>query len=240
MAERRPTSVLIGLIAKAAADQVSSSPQFMEILARMSGNASPAESFFSMFLVILGFITTMYAVLAALKMQSEENEMHAEAILATPVSRLQWATGHLAIAIVGSAALLVVFGLVAGAIFGASMGNVGNELPRVFFASLAYLPAIWIIAGIAVALFGLLPRMTIVSWGALVICLLVELAGDMQIAGGSPTGSLAVCPCPENIGRRYVCTASGRASHPGGTTRHCRALRATAPQYWMNCAVSSN
>ncbi len=80
---------------------------------------------------------------------------------------------------------MMVFGLVAGITYGVSMGNVGNELPRVLLASLAYLPAVWIIAGIAVALFGLLPRLTIVSWGALVVCLLIEVAGDVKIAGGS-------------------------------------------------------
>ena len=177
--------VLIGFIAKAAADQMSTNPQFMELLSHISGNAPAGDSFFTFFLVVLGYVATIYAILAAMKMQSEENEMHAETILAMPVSRLQWAASHLAIALVGTAVFLMVFGLVAGITYGVSMGNVGNELPRVFLASLAYLPAIWIIAGIAVALFGMLPRLTIVSWGALVVCLLIEVAGDVKLAGGS-------------------------------------------------------
>jgi ABC-2 type transport system permease protein len=177
--------VLIGFIAKAAADQMATNQQFMDMLAQISGNAPAGDSFFTIFLIVIGYAATIYAILAALKMQSEENELHADAILATPVSRLQWAASHLAIAIIGSTALLAVFGLVAGITYGLSMGNVGNELPRVLLASLAYLPAVWIIAGIAVALFGLIPRLTIVSWGALVVCLLIEVAGDVKIAGGS-------------------------------------------------------
>ena len=164
---------------------MATNPQFMELLAQISGNAPAGDSFFTIFLVVLGYVATIYAILAALKMQSEENELHAEAILATSVSRLQWAASHLAIALVGTAVILMVFGLVAGITYGVSMGNVGNELPRVLLASLAYLPAVWIIAGIAVALFGLLPRLTIVSWGALVVCLLIEVAGDVKLAGGS-------------------------------------------------------
>lgn len=177
--------VLIGFIAKATADQMSTNLQFTELLTRISGNAPAGDSFFTIFLIMLGYVTTIYAILAALRMQSEENELHAEAILTTPVSRLRWAASHLAIALVGSAAILMVFGLVAGITYGVSMGNVGNELPRVFLASLAYLPAVWIVAGIAVALFGMLPRLTIVSWGALVVCLMIEVAGDVKIAGGS-------------------------------------------------------
>ena len=180
--------VLIGLITKAAADQMSTNPQFMELLARISGNAPAGDSFFAIFLIILGFVATIYAVLAALKMRSEENEMHADVILATPVSRLRWAAGNVAITLVGTAVILMVFGLVAGATYGVSMGNVGSEWPRVFFASLAYLPAIWIIAGIAVALFGLLPRLTILSWGVLVVCVLIELGGDIKIVGTSIMG----------------------------------------------------
>jgi ABC-2 type transport system permease protein len=180
--------VLIGFITKTAADQMSTNPQFMELLTRVSGNAPAGDSFFNIFLVILGFVATIYAVMAALKMRSEENEMHADVILATPVNRIRWAAGHVAIALAGTAFILMVFGLVAGVVYGVSMGNVGNELPRVFLASLAYLPAIWIIAGIAVALFGLLPRLTILSWGVLVVCMLIEVGGDIKVVGTSIMG----------------------------------------------------
>ena len=34
------------------------------------------------------------------------------------------------------------------------------------------LPAAWVFAGLAVALFGLVPRLTALSWAALIVCLL--------------------------------------------------------------------
>jgi ABC-2 type transport system permease protein len=55
---------------------------------------------------------------------------------------------------------------------------VGYELPRVLVATLAYLPAVWVVAGIAMALYGLVPRLSFVSWGALGAFVLVELIGE--------------------------------------------------------------
>jgi ABC-2 type transport system permease protein len=80
--------------------------------------------------------------------------------------------------VIGSAVLLAAFGLPAGLAYGLSTGNVGYELPRVLVATLAYLPAVWVVAGIAMALYGLVPRVSFVSWGALGAFVLVELIGE--------------------------------------------------------------
>jgi ABC-2 type transport system permease protein len=80
--------------------------------------------------------------------------------------------------VIGSAVLLAAFGLPAELAYGLSTGNVGYELPRVLVATLAYLPAVWVVAGIAMALYGLVPRLSFVSWGALGAFVLVELIGE--------------------------------------------------------------
>jgi len=43
---------------------------------------------------------------------------------------------------------------------------------------MAYLPAIWVMTGIAMALYGLMPRFTFVSWGALLAFIVIELVGE--------------------------------------------------------------
>ncbi len=177
--------IVFGFLINTVADQLMANPRFMAYLARLGNNATPADSFFTMVLMILGEIVAVYAIMAALKPQAEENELHAEVVLATPVSRLSWAGSHLAIAILGTAAILLAFALTAGLTYGLSMGSGSGETMRMLAAALAYLPAIWILAGIAVALYGLLPRLTIVSWGAFVVCLLIELAGEFQMASGA-------------------------------------------------------
>jgi len=77
--------------------------------------------------------------------------------------------------------VLATFGMTAGLTYGLSGGGgVSRELPRVLAAALAYLPAIWVLAGIAAALYDLLPRFVIVSWAALVVFLLIEGAWEFQ------------------------------------------------------------
>ncbi|BAI61704.1 putative ABC transporter [Methanocella paludicola SANAE] len=176
--------LLIGYLANTVAEQLAANPQFMEYLKHLGGNATPADSFFTMGVMILGEITAAYALLATLKIQSEETESHAETVLSGPVGRLQWMAGHLAIALAGTVVVLLTFGICAGLTYGLSNGNAGMVILRVMAAVLAYVPAIWVIAGLAVALFGALPRFTLAAWAAFVGCLLLELAGELQLVSG--------------------------------------------------------
>jgi ABC-2 type transport system permease protein len=177
--------LLIGYLANTVTEQLAANPQFMEYLTRLGGNATPADSFFTMGVMILGEVTAAYALLAALKLQSEETESNAETVLSGPVGRLQWMAGHLAIALIGTVIVLLAFGFCAGLTYGLSNGNAGMVILRVMAAVLAYVPAIWVIAGLAVALFGVLPRLTIAAWAAFVGCLLLELTGELQLVSGA-------------------------------------------------------
>jgi ABC-2 type transport system permease protein len=50
-------------------------------------------------------------------------------------------------------------------------------VPRVLAGAMVQLPAVWVLAAIAVALIGLLPRLVAASWGALAVCVLLGLVG---------------------------------------------------------------
>ncbi len=60
---------------------------------------------------------------------------------------------------------------------GLDTGDPGREVPRVLGAALAQLPAVWLVAAIAVALFGLVPGLTGGSWAAVGVCALITLFG---------------------------------------------------------------
>jgi ABC-2 type transport system permease protein len=89
------------------------------------------------------------------------------------------ATSHLIFAVVGPAVTLAAAGLAAGLTYGLSTGDVGEELPRVLAGAVVQLPAVWVLAGIAAALFGLLPRLTSLSWAALGAFVLLGLFGEL-------------------------------------------------------------
>ena len=179
----------LGFVAKTATDQLTANPQLKDFFARLGGKAGVGDAFFTLSLALFGEVLAVYAIQAALRLRSEEMVVRADPVLATPVGRLQWATSHLVFAALGPAIALMALGLSAGLTYGLSSGDtfaslsasVGRELPRVLAAAMVYLPAVWVLAGIAVALFGLLPRFVSLSWAALVAFLLLELIGELQL-----------------------------------------------------------
>jgi ABC-2 type transport system permease protein len=103
--------------------------------------------------------------------------LRAEPVLAAPVGRVRWAAGHLALALLCPAAALAAAGLAGGLAYGAAAGEVGHQLPRVLAGALVQAPAAWALAGVTVALFGLLPRLTVGGWAALAASALVWQLG---------------------------------------------------------------
>lgn len=91
--------------------------------------------------------------------------------------RTGWVLSHLTFALAGPAVLLAVSGLSMGLVHGLRASEPGTEVARLVGAALVQLPATWVLAGIALLLFGLLPRMTTAVWGVLVACLLIGQLG---------------------------------------------------------------
>ena len=173
--------LLLGFVAKIGADEMAASPQMAALFAQIGGNAGVGDIFFTVALALFAEAFAIYAILATLRLRSEEDEMHVDLLLAGPVDRIRWALGHISIAILGSALLLIIYGLTTGFTYGLTTGNVSYTLPRVLAASLAYLPAIIVMAGIAVLLFGWLPRYTAVAWVALAACIFFDLASEFKL-----------------------------------------------------------
>jgi len=169
--------VVLGSIADGVGDMVRDNQRLRDVFARMGGPGALIDAYLAGVLGILGLIAAAYAIQATLRLRSKETSLRAEPVLATAVSRLRWASSHLVFSILGPAAALATAGLTAGLTHGLNTGDVGRELPRVFGAALVQLPAVWVSAATAVALFGLLPRLVAVSWGLLAICLLFGLVG---------------------------------------------------------------
>ncbi|HEY3344891.1 MAG TPA: hypothetical protein VGJ97_08185 [Anaerolineaceae bacterium] len=114
-------------------------------------------------------------------MRSEETEGRADEVLATGASRTRWAASHLFFAALGPTLILALFGLCIGLGFGISAGDVAGALPRLWIRTLAVLPAIWVMVGIAAALYGLLPRFAAgITWAALALFLILELGWELH------------------------------------------------------------
>ncbi|MFI9558247.1 ABC transporter permease [Nonomuraea endophytica] len=140
--------------------------------------AGIADVFFTFILYVMCQLVAGAALVSALRAGAEEAAGRADLLLSTPVGRLHWALGHLFYAVFGPALLLAVLGGMAGLAYD------GGPL-RVAGATLAYLPAVWTVVGVAVLLFGVLPRLAAaVSWSVLGLILAVDLVAEFKLADG--------------------------------------------------------
>jgi ABC-2 type transport system permease protein len=132
------------------------------------------------FLAVLSFdfrlIVVCLAVVTALRMRGEELRGHVDPLLAGPTSRARWLRSHVIVAFVGPTAIVVALGCSAGLAYGVATGRLDAVADQVG-AALLFLPAMWFMTALTVALFGLVPRAVVAaSWavlGALVIVVLL-------------------------------------------------------------------
>ncbi len=171
---------LIGGIAKAAADLLADNEQLKQIMERMGGASAMSDIFLAGTMGLAATIVSGYAVSAALRMRTEEASLRSEPVLATGVGRSRWAASHLVFVLLGPAVAMAALGLVAGIVHGVNMGDVGREIPRVLAGALVFLPAVWLLAAVTVAMFGILPRLaSSVGWAALGFCFLLGQVGAL-------------------------------------------------------------
>jgi ABC-2 type transport system permease protein len=149
-----------------------------EVLARLSGPGTVIDQYLWGMMTAFGVISAGFAIQVVLTLRAEESGGRAEPILAAPVGRLRWAGGHLAIALLAPAVWSAVFGTAMGFAHGLSTGDVGRELPRSLGAAFVQLPAVWAFAALALALFGLLPRLASGAFAVLLASLLLGWLGQ--------------------------------------------------------------
>ncbi|KAK1180502.1 ABC transporter permease [Streptomyces sp. NBS 14/10] len=190
----------LGGVANGADDIIGDSEKNRDIIERMGGAQNLSDAFLAAMVAVIGVVLTIYAASAVLRLRTEETEQRAEPLLANAVGRLRWAASHLVIAYLGPVLVLAVGGLAMGLVYGAAADDLGGQLPRVLGASLAQLPAVWVVTSVLVFLFGLLPSYTIpVGWGVVgAVVALGWLGPALEVPQGvldlSPFGHLPNLP----------------------------------------------
>lgn len=169
--------LVIGSIVDGIGDLVVDNKELEQLLQRLGGQDVLVNAFLATITTFYGLVAASYAVQATLRLRSEELATRLEPVLSTAVGRVRWAASHLVFAALGPALALLTAGAMTGLVHGLQTSDVAGQLPRAVQAAVVQLPAVWLLAGVAMALFGLLPRHAAVAWGALVWSLLVTLFG---------------------------------------------------------------
>jgi ABC-2 type transport system permease protein len=166
-----------GFLVSSIEDFVSDNQAVEDIIVK-SGGATLSDSFLGTILLFCALGAAGAGVQIALRLRSEEIAARAEAILATPVSRWRWVGSHASVALVGSALGLLAAGLGLGTTAAVALGD-ADTLPRGVLAALAYVPAVWLLVGIVLALFGLAPRWVGLAWGVWAFWMVLAVFGSL-------------------------------------------------------------
>lgn len=190
---------MYGGVAANVGQLLDTAPQFEEIFRLIGGEQALVDAYFATTMTIAGFVTAGFVVYTVLRLRAEETGLRAEYVLATAVRRTPWALSHVAVAAGGAVILLAAMGLGAAVTHGPRVGDIGGEVSRLVPAALVQLPAVLVLAGLALALVGILPRATALVWAALVAFLVIGQLGallqlDQWVMDLSPFSHLPSLP----------------------------------------------
>lgn len=151
-----------------------------------SGAASPADlisAFVTTILSLVGIVASVAGVQIVNRVRTEELEDRAEAVLATSVARVRYIATNVAVALLATAAFLLIAGGVVVGIF-ASTADIGITFGDALLQALATIPATWTVIAFAVAVIGARPVARPAIWlGVLVSFVMTILGPSFKLPG---------------------------------------------------------
>jgi ABC-2 type transport system permease protein len=154
------------------------SPGMQDLIEAMGGTQTITDAFLSTELSVLGSIIAAFGVTSITHLRSEETAGRAEILLAGPLDRRRWVGGHLAAALLGVAALMLVAGVAVGLGYSVDAGG-ASRLGEIVGAAAVRIPAAWVFVGLGLAVFGWVPQRTRLVWVAFVVAALILEFGPL-------------------------------------------------------------
>jgi ABC-2 type transport system permease protein len=170
------SGVSIGLTGRDAKSLVGDSTEISDILG--SGAGDIVDQYFAVSMLTMALIGAGFGIQVALRMRAEETSGRLEPLLATALSRWAWSGAYVAVAMAGSALVLAANGVGTG-VADAINSHDASQLPRLIAAGVVPAPAVWVVVGATVALFGFAPRAAAAGWGVLGACALLTVLGPL-------------------------------------------------------------
>jgi len=154
------------------------SQQVRDYFARLGGSAAITDAFLATEMAFVGLLVAAFAIQSTQRLHAEEASDRLEIVLSGSVKRWRWTMSHVVIAFGGSVLLALAAGLAAG-LANAQATADSAQIGGIVAGALAQLPAVWVILGVALLLFGWLPKWTVAAWAVLVGCVMLGELGPL-------------------------------------------------------------
>lgn len=166
-----------GLVADQAEQIIEDNPDMAEFFAQL-GVASVTDAFLSTAMLIMALFATGFTVSSVLRLRTEEVAGRADSVLAAPVGRRRWAASHLVVALVGTLMVAAVIGAAMGLGAAIVLGDAGR-IGQLLGAGLVMVPAMWVLAGLTVLLYGVGARWAVAAWAGVAWVFVAALFGSV-------------------------------------------------------------
>lgn len=159
-----------------------SAGEMPEALRQVFGAEELSAGYISFLSILSGYLTAAFIVYAVQSLRSEEDSGRAEALLATPTSRVTWALSHLLTTAAAAGLIMLVTGLLTGIAAGGVTSN-WSLLGDALLAHVNMLPGVLVTLGVCAVIYGWAPRLlAIVGWALVAVMVFVgNFASILQV-----------------------------------------------------------
>ncbi|MBU4213843.1 MAG: ABC transporter permease [Actinobacteria bacterium] len=192
-------TLLVGLILPSAGELVGTSPQLAAALEALGGSGGISALMVSMVSGFVGIAAGAWTVTTGAALVREETSGRLAQVLAGPVARGRSLGAMAALMAVGAAVIPVSAGLMLGLGHLASGGTGASTLTDPLGAGLVQVPAVLVVAGLVLALYGWAPRWVPLGWALIAWTFVVGMLGTLLdlpswVVGLSPYDHVPVVP----------------------------------------------
>ncbi len=165
---------MMGALSQQFLDMVSGNPAIAKAIGMASGR--PMDGFVAATQLYLAVIAAGYLVQAIGTLRAEEADGRLETRLSGTVSRARLLASHALVVLGGLITIVLGSSLVLGLATALSVGDTA-ELAPILKSGLAYLPAELVLGGLALALYGLRPRLFGAAWAGYAVMTFIAFLG---------------------------------------------------------------
>lgn len=170
--------ILVGSLLGAVADMAADAG-IQEMLEALGGAVGSFEDIYVA--TEIHFVSAAVAAVGialVLRLVGAERSGLGEVVLSTPTSRTRWFVAHVALPVALTTVALALLGAVVGLV-GPAVTPAAPSFVESVAATMAALPVVWMMIGVAALLAGVLPRFAPFSWGVLLVTFLVTEIGPL-------------------------------------------------------------
>lgn len=165
---------MMGALSQQLLDAMAGNPALAEAMG--IANARPVDGFVAATHLYLAVIAAGYVVQAIGTLRAEEAEGRLETRLSGTLTRTRWLASHALVVLGGLLTIVLGSSLVLALATAVSVGDLA-ELGPTLSSGLAYLPAELVLAGLALAVYGLRPRLFGLAWAGYTVTTFIAFLG---------------------------------------------------------------